>query len=231
MRLRRLHQWDLSPREAVALQRKLAPRVRLGSPRRNKIRLVAGADVSVKERGGRGTARRASELVAGVVVLALPGLETVEETVARAPASFPYVPGLLSFREAPVLLAAFAKLKTMPDAVLFDGQGIAHPRLFGIASHVGLFLDLPTVGVAKSILVGEHGRLRERRGARTAMRFKGRTVGAAVRTRDGVKPVYVSPGHLLDLGGAVGLVLDCGGGYRLPEPTRRAHLLVTRERG
>jgi len=136
------------------------------------------------------------------------------------------VPGLLSFRETPSVLEAWAKLKTEPDALMLDGQGFAHPRRFGIACHVGLLIDRPTLGCAKSVLVGKFDEPKPERGAWTPMVDKGETVGAALRTKSKVQPVYVSPGHLIDLGGAVDLTLRCDGGYRQPEPTRRAHLLV-----
>jgi deoxyribonuclease V len=141
---------------------------------------------------------------------------------------FPYVPGLLSFREASPVLAAWAKLKTAPDAVMFDGQGIAHPRRIGIASHVGLFLNRPTLGCAKSILIGQHGELDEERGSWQPLvdPKNDETLGAALRTKTRVQPIYVSPGHLIDLAGAIELTLRADGGYRQPEPTRRAHLLV-----
>lgn len=215
MRIRSLHRWDLSPRRAIELQRRLAAEVRL-EPFKSMPRLVAGADVSAPR--GRG------KVVAAVAVLRLPDLEPVEVVRAERPASFPYVPGLLSFREAPALLAAFRRLKARPGAVIFDGQGLAHMRGLGLACHMGLWLGVPSVGCAKSRLVGEHGPVGEERGSRTPLVFKDRTVGAVLRTRAGVKPVYVSPGHLTDVGGAVELVLTCTGRYRLPEPTRLAHI-------
>jgi deoxyribonuclease V len=140
--------------------------------------------------------------------------------------SFPYVPGLLSFRESPSVLEAWSKLKTEPDAVMFDGQGIAHPRRVGIASHVGLLIERPTLGCAKSVLVGKYDEPDPARGSWTKMIDKGEVVGAAVRTKNNVQPIFVSPGHLIDLEGAIRLTLECYGGYRQPEPTRRAHLLV-----
>jgi deoxyribonuclease V len=133
---------------------------------------------------------------------------------------------LLSFRESPPVLEAWAKLKTEPDAVMFDGQGIAHPRRVGIASHVGLIIERPTLGCAKSVLVGKYEEPPLKRGAWTPLVDKGETIGAALRTKDKVNPIYVSPGHLIDLAGAIELTLKCNGGYRQPEPTRRAHLLV-----
>ena len=217
-----LHAWDVDPGEAVALQNALRERVRT-EPLAASVRTIAGADVSYD--------RDAPTLFAAVLVLALPGLELVESAWAEAPASMPYIPGLLSFREIPALLAAWAKLRTEPDAVMLDGQGIAHPRRMGIASHFGLFVGRPSLGCAKSLLAGTHGPVGEARGARAPLVHRREVVGAALRTRDRVGPVFVSPGHLLDLEGAVALALASSTGrHRIPEPTRRAHLLVNAAR-
>ena len=212
-----LHEWSLTPREAVELQKQLRARVRV-VPLKKKIETIAGADISFNKFD--------PAVYAGVVVLRLPLLEVVEEVGVVSETKFPYVPGLLSFRETPSVLEAWAKLKTEPDAVMFDGQGIAHPRRVGIASHVGLLIDRPTLGCAKSVLVGKFEEPGEERGAWTPLVDKGETVGAALRTKTRVQPIYVSPGHLIDLAGAIELTLRCDGGYRQPEPTRRAHLLV-----
>ena len=212
-----LHDWSLTPREAVELQKRLRERVRV-VPLRKKIETIAGADISFNKFD--------PVVYAGVVVLRLPSLEVIEEVGVVSETKFPYVPGLLSFRESPSVLEAWAKLKTEPDAVMFDGQGIAHPRRVGIASHVGLIIKRPTFGCAKSVLVGKFEEPGEERGSWSPMIDKGETVGAALRTKTRVQPVYVSPGHLIDLAGAVELTLQCDGGYRQPEPTRRAHLLV-----
>jgi deoxyribonuclease V len=209
----------MTPREAVELQRSLRERVRL-APLGKKVRTVAGCDISFN---------KFSPVVwAGVVVVSLPSLEVVEEVGVVSETKFPYVSGLLSFREAPSVLEAWAKLKTEPDAVMFDGQGIAHPRRIGIASHVGLMLGRPTFGCAKSVLVGKYEEPGEERGSWSPMidPKNGETVGAALRTKTRTNPIYVSPGHLIDLAGAVELTLACDGGYRQPEPTRRAHNLV-----
>lgn len=217
MKFRRLHRWDYSPKEAIALQKQLADQVDQRSPLR-RFSLVAGADVSYN---------RFSDVVhAGVVVLNAADLSVIEEQAVTMRVRFPYVPGLLSFRESPPVLEAFARLRHRPDVVLIDGQGLAHPRRFGIACHIGLWLNLPTVGCAKSILVGEYKRLGSRRGAVAPLVDRGETVGMAVRTRTGVKPVFVSVGHRIDLAGAVRAVLATCDRYRLPEPTRRAHHLV-----
>src|ERR1041384_3450253 len=212
-----LHDWEMTPREAVELQKSLRERVRL-QPLTKKIRTIAGADISFN--------KFEPTVYAGLVVLRLPSLEVVEEVGVVSETKFPYIPGLLSFRETPSVLEAWAKLKTEPDAVMFDGQGLAHPRRVGIACHVGLIIKRPTLGCAKSVLVGRCEEPGEERGSWSRMVDKGETVGAALRTKTRVQPVYVSPGHMIDLEGAVELTLACDGGYRQPEPTRRAHLLV-----
>ena len=214
-----LHEWSLAPREAVELQKQLRERVRI-APLKRKVRTVAGADISFN---------KFSPVVwAGIVVMSLPDLEVVEEVGVVSEAKFPYISGLLSFREAPSVLECWEKLKTEPDAVMFDGQGIAHPRRIGIASHVGLLLNRPTFGCAKSVLVGRYEEPGEERGSRSPLvdPKNGETVGAALRTKTRTHPIYVSPGHLIDLEGAIDLTLACDGGYRQPEPTRRAHYLV-----
>ena len=216
-KLATLHHWNLSPADAVALQKSLRTQVRLQTPPR-RLRTVAGADISFNKHD--------DTLYAGIVVLRLPDLATVEEATVVTQTTFPYVPGLLSFREAPAILAAWELLRAEPDAVMFDGQGIAHPRRFGIAAHVGLWLDRPTWGCAKSLLTGRYDEPAPARGSRSPLMDKGETVGAVLRTKDGVSPVFVSPGNWLDLETAVALTLRCHGGYRVPEPTRRAHGLV-----
>src|ERR687895_124531 len=200
-----LHEWSLTPREAVELQKRLRERVRV-VPLKKKIETVAGADISFNKFD--------PVVYAGIVVLRLPSLEVVEEVGVVSETKFPYVPGLLSFRETPSVLEAWAKLKTEPDAVMFDGQGLAHPRRVGIASHVGLLIKRPTLGCAKSILVGKYEEPGEERGAWTPLVDKGETVGAAVRTKTRVQPVFVSPGHLIDLDASIDLVLRTDGGYR-----------------
>jgi deoxyribonuclease V len=215
-----LHRFDLGPKEARELQEELRTRVR-HVPVARRPRVVAGADCAIAP-GGR-------EILAVVLAFALPGLCPVARAEGRAPLVFPYVPGLLSFREGPALLDAFAKLDATPDAILFDGQGIAHPRRFGLAAHLGLWLGVPTVGVAKSLLCGEvRGAPGPRRGNRRRLTLDGEAVGVVLRTRDGVNPVIVSPGHLADLESAVRLTLACGAGFRLPEPTRLADREVNR---
>lgn len=217
MRARALHAWDLTPSEAILLQRRLARRVRL-QPLPARIETLAGADVSVSPRTGR--------LRAAVILMSMPGLAVVEWATASAAPRWPYIPGLFAFRELPPLLAAFAKLSIRPDVLLFDGQGIAHPRRCGLASHAGLLFGVPAVGCAKSRLVGEHAPPGARRGAWQPLVDRGETVGAVVRTRDGVRPVFVSPGHLADLDSSVRLVLETARRFRIPEPLRGAHRLA-----
>lgn len=216
-KFKQLHDWTLAPREAVELQKQLRADVQV-APLARSIKTIAGADISFN--------KFSKTVYAGLVVLALPSLNVIEEVCVVSETSFPYVPGLLSFREAPSVLEAWAKLKTEPDAVMFDGHGLAHPRRVGIASHVGLIIERPTLGCAKSVLVGKYEEPEMTRGAWTAMIDKGETIGAALRTKTNVQPIFVSVGHLIDLAGAIALTLQCDGGYRQPEPTRRAHHLV-----
>jgi deoxyribonuclease V len=212
------HRWDLTPAQAIALQRKLASRV-VRARRLGPVRRVCGIDVGFEDEG---------RLVrAAAAVLSVPELELVDFALARAPAAFPYVPGLLSFREAPAALAALAALKLRPDLLLCDGQGIAHPRRFGLASHVGLLAGIPSIGVAKTRLVGEHGRVPGRRGAWVPLCDGNERIGAVLRTRAGVKPIYVSIGHRVSLACAIDWVMACTTRYRLPETTRWAHRLAS----
>jgi deoxyribonuclease V len=205
----------MSPAEAIKLQKEMAAEVsRAGKV--SRPRTVAGVDISVNRWAKTGTA--------AVVVLSYPALEPVEIKAVTDSLTFPYVPGLLSFREAPLILAACEELATTPDLLMVDGQGIAHPRRLGLASHLGLFLDIPTVGCAKSRLCGRHDEPGIERDSRAELTDSGEVIGAVVRTRTGVKPVYLSVGHMIDLAEAIRLVLDCCRGYRLPEPTRLAHM-------
>jgi deoxyribonuclease V len=215
------HDWDLPPREAVALQKKLRELVRI-EPLTRAVRTLGGADVSFN--------KFSDKIYTGIVVLGLPDLQIIETAGVRSRATFPYIPGLLSFRETPSVLEAWDELKIKPDVLLLDGQGVAHPRRFGIACHVGVLLDLPTIGCAKSILVGAHGELAAAAGSQAPLIDRGEQVGVALRTKNKVAPIYVSAGHLIDLPGAVALVLQATGKYRQPEPTRQAHRLVNRLR-
>lgn len=234
-----LHSWSVTPTEAIALQKQLRERVVI-QPLPDEIKLVAGADISFN---------KYSEVIyAGIVVLRLPELRVETTAGVITSTKFPYVPGLLSFREVPPLLEAWEKLSLRPDVIMLDGQGIAHPRRLGIASHVGLLLNLPTVGCAKSLLVGKYVEPDERAGSYSPLVDKGETIGAALRTKDRVNPVYISPGHLADLPSSLALTMRCVKGYvsqppstlfdtqapvssskskyRIPEPTRLAHLFV-----
>lgn len=216
-----LHRWDLTPREAIALQQELRTRVRLESLN-HEIETIGGADVSFN--------KFSETIYAGIVVLSLPDLQIVDQVGLRSTAKFPYVPGLLSFREAPSLLEAWEQLRIKPAALMLDGQGIAHPRRLGIACHVGLWLNLPTLGCAKSILVGRHEPVPPTAGSQMPLVERGELIGVALRTKHHVAPVFVSPGHLLTLSDAVALTLRSTTKYRQPEPTRQAHLLVNRLR-
>lgn len=209
-----LHPWQVTTSQARDIQLGLAEKV----CRCNKIgevRLVAGADIS---------APRGAPATGAVVVLSYPALEPVEVRVVRQALSFPYVPGLLTFREAPLVIEAWRKLTLKPDLLLVDGQGLAHPRRMGIASHLGLLVDIPTIGCAKSRLIGEHGPVGDEAGSRTELRDGDEVIGAVLRTRAGSRPLYVSIGHKVDLNAAVEWVLKCCRGHRLPEPSRLAHL-------
>ncbi|HMQ34949.1 MAG TPA: deoxyribonuclease V [Chloroflexaceae bacterium] len=204
--------------EAVRVQEQLRSRVRIEDDF-GELRTVAGVDAGFEDEGA--TAR------AAVVVLSFPALEPLDYALARGPARFPYIPGFLSFREAPVILDALAMLRAAPDLLICDGQGIAHPRRLGIASHLGVLSGLPAIGCAKSLLVGRHPELPDERGARAPLTHRREQVGWALRTRPGVKPVFISPGHRVALDTAVDLVMACVTRYRLPETTRYAHNLAS----
>jgi len=219
MNIQPLHSWQLTPTQAIALQRELAGRVIVETPLLPSCDLIAGADVSYE--------RHSSKFFAGVVVLRTDDLSIVERCGAVADSPFPYIPGLLSFREAPALLEAFKRVQSQPEVVMFDGQGLAHPRRFGIACHVGLWLDLPSIGCAKSLLTGKYKEPGDIAGSTSALRDSGELLGQVVRTKTRVKPLFVSVGHRIELDSAVRFVLSSCRGYRLPEPTRQAHLFVT----
>lgn len=223
MKARVLHEWKVTPGEAREIQIRLRGRVELAD-RIGRVRQVAGADVAFDLRGGRA--------IAGVVVFRFPDLDEVERVAVTRPLTFPYVPGLLSFREAPALLAAFARLKHAPDVIFCDGQGYAHPRRFGIACHLGLLLNRPTIGCAKSRLIGEHSEPPRGAGGRAVLRDAGEIIGVVLRTRAGVNPIYVSQGHRLSLERAVELTLAVCDGFRIPKPTRVAdHFVEMVKRG
>lgn len=214
MHIRTLHQWDLTPKEAIALQKSLAGQVIYDRPLDlDSVRLVGGVDVSVKNDVSQ----------AAVVVLTFPELQVIETVLAQQPTPFPYVPGLLSFREGPVLVEAFGRLQRTPDVFIFDGMGRIHPRRLGIAAHMGLWLQTPTVGCGKTHLIGDYVLPGGQKGDYSDLTHKGELLGVVLRTRTNVKPVYISPGHLIDLESALDLTLRCTPRYRLPEPIRAAH--------
>lgn len=223
----RLHRWDVTPAEAQKIQLRLRERVERRD-RLPRIRLVAGADVALLLPGPRSWKTGEGRAIAGVVVYRYPEMEEIERASGVRPLRFPYVPGLLSFREIPALLAVFARLRHSPDLIFCDGQGYAHPRRFGLACHLGLLLDRPSIGVAKSVLVGMPGTPGARAGSVAPLRDPqtGETIGAVVRTARSVKPVYVSTGHRVSLAHAVKLTLAVSDGYRIPRPTRDADHFV-----
>jgi deoxyribonuclease V len=212
-----LHSWDLTTEAAVALQRDLAKQIDVRVPL-TRCDLIAGADISYN--------RFSSRFYAAVIVMRTDDCSVVEVQHAVRESPFPYVPGLLTFREGPALLDAFAKVESQVDAVMFDGQGIAHPRRLGLASHMGLWLKVPSIGCAKSLLTGHYKEPAEKAGSVAPLLDRKEVLGEAVRTKDRTNPVYVSAGHLIDLPSSVRLVLQTCRGYRLPEPTRQAHQAV-----
>lgn len=210
-----LHAWDLAPEDAVRVQTQLRERLVLAWDGR-EITTVGGVDIGLTGEFAR----------AAIVVLRYPDLTPLTSATAEVPLVFPYRPGLLAFREGPAILAAWERLAVPPDLVMFDGQGIAHPRGLGIAAQLGLWLERPTIGVAKSRLYGRHAEPGPRRGAQTPLydeRDPATIIGTVLRTRERGNPLYISPGHLIDVPHAVAFVLACCTGYRLPEPTRWAH--------
>lgn len=220
MQITPLHRWDVTPHEAVSIQQMLAPRIIHDRPLDlDSIRLVAGVDVSVRDGNSR----------AAVVVMRFPELTIIETVTAAQPTPFPYVPGLLSFREGPALVAAFEKLERTPDVFIFDGMGRIHPRRIGIAAHMGLWLQKPAIGCGKSHYLGDYAPPGPARGDFSPLTHDGEVLGAVLRTRQNVKPVYISPGHLADIESAVALALACATRYRLPEPVRMAHKAAGRQ--
>jgi deoxyribonuclease V len=218
MRIRRLHDWNLSYKQAISLQKKLAQKVQQ-TPIKSRPKTIAGIDCAFSKDGKR--------IFSAVIVLQLPGFQVLETANASLKTNFPYIPGLLSFREAPACIAAAEKLVIQPDVFMVDGQGIAHPRRLGIASHLGLFFNKPTIGCAKSRLIGSFTEPSIQKGAFSQLKDRNRLIGAVVRTRTNVKPVFVSVGNKCLLDEAIEIVLYCSVKYRLPEPARLAHQLVT----
>lgn len=214
MNIAHRHDWNLTPNEAIALQKQLAAETITNQPLDLKsITRVAGVDVSVKN----------DVSTAAVVVLSYPDLQVIETVRAKQPTPFPYIPGLLSFREGPVLEEAFGKLQHEPDVFVFDGMGIMHPRRLGIAAHMGLWLQRPTVGCGKTRLLGTFAEPGIEKGASSPLTHQGEQLGVVLRTRENVKPVFISVGHMADLQSAIALILNCTTKYRLPEPIRQAH--------
>lgn len=216
--MKNLHSWNLSYSQAAQLQTELAEKVQF-KPLQGQPELIAGLDCALSKDGQR--------IIAAAVVLRTATFETVETTHAIQKLSFPYIPGLLSFREAPVCIAAVEKLKLKPDVFIIDGQGIAHPRRLGLASHLGLFFDKPTIGCAKSRLTGQFEEPPPKKGTYSLLKDKDEVIGAVVRTRTNVEPVFVSVGNKCSLEDAIEVTLSCTTKYRLPEPTRLAHQLVS----
>jgi len=217
MKYQKLHAWNVGCKKAVEIQERLKKSIILRGSAKD-CRLIAGADASYI---------KGSEIFyASVIVFNLQTMERVEEVTASGKVDFPYIPGLLSFRESPILLKAFAKIKSGPDVIILDAQGIAHPRGIGLASHIGLLLDKSTIGCAKTRLIGEYNEVGGEAGCHSQLTVKNKIVGAVLRTRKNVKPVFVSPGHKIDLKTSIALILKSCRGYRLPEPVRQAHNLV-----
>jgi deoxyribonuclease V len=223
MKIHYHHNWDVGYKEAVTIQQNLKSQLILHDrDLPEEIRSVAGADISYS--------RHSNLFFAAVVLLEYPTMKLIEETCFRERVSFPYIPGLLSFREGPAVLKAFENLQSVPDVVIFDGQGIAHPRGIGLASHMGLFLNVPSIGCAKKRLVGSYDEVGQEVGDYSDLILDDQIVGAALRTKKKVKPVFISPGHKISMQRAIDVVLSCCRGYRLPEPVRRAHLAVNKLR-
>ncbi len=213
-----MHPWDVSPKEAIAIQESLLDRVAIRDDF-GEVKTVAGVDVGFEENN---TITRAA-----IAVLDVATLELMDSAIARRPTTFPYVPGLLSFREIPAVLQAMLELKNPPDLLLCDGQGIAHPRRFGIAAHLGLLTDIPAIGVAKSRLIGTHDEVPQEKGGHVPLMNKGEQIGVVLRTRTNVKPLFISPGHRVGMQSAIRFVMKCTTRYRLPETTRWAHKLAS----
>jgi deoxyribonuclease V len=218
MKIKQRHEWPLTAEEAIAIQKQLQPEV-ITEDRLGEVRSVAGVDMGFEEDGAVSRA--------AVAVLSFPDLQLQETAIARRPTTFPYIPGFLSFREIPAVIDALEKVNATPDLILCDGQGIAHPRRFGIACHLGVLADIPTIGVAKSLLVGKHDELPLEKGSWQPLQYRREIVGAVLRSRTGVKPLYVSPGHRISLPTAIDYVLRCLTKYRLPETTRWADKLAS----
>ncbi|MDY7033139.1 MAG: deoxyribonuclease V [Thermodesulfobacteriota bacterium] len=221
MVVRELNSWSVSPSEALNIQETLKKKLVLKKIKKN-IHLLAGADVSYSKKNRK--------LYAAVTVMTFPELNEVEEATAGGDIHFPYIPGLLSFREAPILARAFKKIRRVPDVVIFDGQGIAHPRGMGLATHMGLMLDVPSIGCAKSRLFGTYEKIGNTAGDFSFLKADGMIVGVALRTRTNIHPIFVSPGYKTDIPGCIETIINTCRGYRIPEPIRQAHLLANQRR-
>lgn len=219
MKYLNLHSWEVSPQEAIKIQKDLKSNISLKKSF-NKIDKIAGVDVSYYQ----------NKMIAGVIIFEFPNLKIIERQSFVSSINFPYIPGLLTFREGPSILSAFKKIKNEPDIILFDGQGIAHPRRMGIATHLGLFLNRPTIGCAKSRLSGKYTSVGEQKGDYTPLKEGEEVLGVVLRTRKGVKPIFLSPGHKIDLPNSIEIVLKCIVKYRLPLPVREAHIFVNQIR-
>ena len=217
MRVINLHPWHNSPSAAKKIQAKLRKKVETDRPI-GKINLIAAADASFRN----------NYAYAAVAVFTYPDLELKEVQTGKAKLRFPYIPGLLTFREGPVLMKAFKKIKSEPDVIIFDGQGIAHPQRMGIATHMGILLDRPTIGCAKSKLVGNYHEPGKEKGRFSNLYLDGEIVGAALRTRTGAKPVFVSSGYKIDLPSAIKIIRACSKAYRIPEPIRFVHITCSK---
>ncbi|MGB8226523.1 MAG: deoxyribonuclease V [Sedimentisphaerales bacterium] len=219
MKINNLHNWNMTVKKAIELQKSLAGQVQIRRFNK-KLKTIGGLDCAFTD--------DKKNIIACVIVMSAKTFEIIETSYTVQAVNFPYIPGLLSFREAPACLAAIEKLTTIPDCFIVDGQGIAHPRRLGIASHLGLFLDVPTIGCAKSRLIGDFTPPASHKGSTSLLKDNGEIIGSVVRTRNNVKPVFVSIGNKCRLNDAIRIVLDCCGKYRLPEPSRLAHQIVTR---
>ncbi len=218
MKINRHHDWPLTAEDAIAIQNQLRSQV-ITEDQLGDVQYVAGVDLGFEEDGAISRA--------AVAVLSFPDLQLQEKAIAKRPTTFPYIPGFLSFREIPAILDALETISITPDLIVCDGQGIAHPRRLGIACHLGVLIDIPTIGAAKSLLVGKHDEVPVEKGSWQPLRYRGEVVGAVVRSRTGVKPLYVSPGYRISLPTAIDYVLRCTTKYRLPETTRWADKLAS----
>ncbi|MEL7562097.1 deoxyribonuclease V [Dehalogenimonas sp. 4OHTPN] len=221
MNINKLHRFNLTPANSIKLQAELAPAIKTADQPEGRISLIAGVDVSIGRQGSTGRA--------AVAVISYPTLEIIAESVHEGPAAMPYIPGLLSFRELPLILPALEKLDLEPDLFIVDGHGIAHPRRLGIAAHLGLFIDKPTIGCAKSRLYGKHDEVGWSRGSSAELYDGNEIIGRVIRTREGSKPLYISAGHRISLESAAAWVLKLTSRFRLPEPLRCAHLSAGRD--